>query len=139
MRRLMDLKVTSVAAAALLMGTSCSAQDNAQKADSQVPFAPLITAADVRDGTVTLTFEPPVDDGGAKIVTHIATCKARNEIRTAAAGEGFAVLRSMTSGKTYTCTVAAMNAVGVGPASNPVQVTSAKTTAQTVRIAGSFQ
>src|SRR3954462_12033823 len=84
------------------------------------PGAPTITSIKVGVRNVTVSFAKPADNGGSRILNYRVVCTSSNGGRRGA-NEG---LRSpiKVSGlnlKTYTCTVAARNKAGLGPASAP--------------------
>ncbi len=90
-----------------------------------VPDAPLsqsITAA-ARKGTITWT--PPVFNGGSPIKGYVVTCTAGASIvnKNASATSTSTSVASLVNGIEYSCTVAARNAAGVGAASVPKLVT----------------
>lgn len=86
-----------------------------------VPGAPTITSAVPGPHNVTVGFTAPASSGGTPIFEYKATCtssdggvarsdrRARSSIRVG----------DLTSGKTYTCTVAAKNRKGFGAGSAP--------------------
>jgi YVTN family beta-propeller protein len=62
-----------------------------------------------------VTFTAPASDGGSAITAYTATCGARS-----ATGNGSPIsVIGLLNGQPITCTVAATNAVGTGPASPP--------------------
>jgi hypothetical protein len=87
-----------------------------------VPGAPTITS--VQAGglrTITVAFVGPARDGGAPIKRYVADCTSRNggASRFRDAARSPIRVAGLSSGKTYTCTVAASNDVRLGPASPP--------------------
>jgi hypothetical protein len=86
-----------------------------------VPDAPTITSATTAVQGATITFRKPASDGGSRLFDYRVRCTSTDG--------GLTTLRSvrhspitvhgMSVGKTYTCTVAARNAIGLGPASEP--------------------
>jgi len=85
------------------------------------PGAPTINSVSAGKGSVKITFTKPADNGGAKIVDYRAKCTSSNGGVKGARGTSKSpvVVSGLTAGKTYTCTVAARNKVGFGPASAP--------------------
>ena len=85
------------------------------------PGAPTITSATAGFNSATVAFTPPVSDGGARISNYRVICTSSNG-GSSGAHQGFGspiTVAGIASGKTYTCTVAAINQVGTGPASGP--------------------
>ena len=86
-----------------------------------VPGAPVIVAAVASVQGVTITFNKPATDGGARIFDYRVRCASANGGVAVAQSVGKSPkhLGGMTVGKTYTCRVTARNEVGPGPASAP--------------------
>lgn len=84
-----------------------------------LPGAPLAVAATPGSGQVTLSFSPPASDGGGLIRRYTAACQSSDGgVAGVGVGSGAPLTVSgLTSGKTYTCAVQAVNGVGTGPAS----------------------
>ncbi len=89
-----------------------------------VPGAPTVGHVSPEDAFVFLPFAAPGDDGGSAIETYTATCVSSDGGATSSASdtESPMVVSGLTNGHTYTCTVTATNAVGVGPPSGPTDV-----------------
>ena len=70
---------------------------------------------------MTVSFAKAADDGGARIATYHARCTSKDGGIAAAHDRASSPIRvpGLTSNRTYTCTVAARNNVGLGPASRP--------------------
>ncbi|MDE3093591.1 MAG: choice-of-anchor D domain-containing protein [Acidobacteriota bacterium] len=92
---------------------------------ANTPGAPVIGSASGADATATVTWSPPLDDGGATITGFTATAadstNAAQGGQTCTAGGAGATrctINGLTNGDLYTFTVTATNAVGVGAASN---------------------
>ncbi len=100
-----------------------SQQSNAvTPAPPTVAGAPTGVAGAPRDSAVALTWTAPTSDGGSaitsyRIVPYIGNT-AQTAVTTPSASTGFTVT-GLHNGTTYTFTVAANNAVGTGPASDP--------------------
>src|SRR4051794_27377557 len=100
-----------------------SQQSNAvTPAPPTVAGRPTGVAGAPRDSAVALTWTAPTSDGGTaitsyRIVPYIGN-NAQTPVTTPSAATGFTVT-GLTNGTTYTFTVAANNAVGTGPASDP--------------------
>jgi subtilisin-like proprotein convertase family protein len=93
-------------------------------------------------GKVTVSYAPitdsPPDNGGLSIVKYTATCTGSGQptekLTSSVLPFGTMQMGGFTPGATYSCVVAAVNAVGTGPASSssaPVTLPSAPTVAPT--------
>ncbi|HWS28057.1 MAG TPA: putative Ig domain-containing protein, partial [Xanthomonadales bacterium] len=80
-----------------------------------VPGAPTITDVGAGDGTVTVSFAPPANDGGTPITQFNAFCGgfAGSSLSSPISISG------LPNGVPVTCTVNAVNAIGGGVASSP--------------------
>jgi hypothetical protein len=85
------------------------------------PGAPTLVAADAGDGEVSLGWSAPADDGGSPITSYYAEAQP---------GGAYCFVTGLScsiaglqNGTTYTFTVRAGNAVGLGPASNALTAT----------------
>jgi len=92
---------------------------------SGTPGAPQAVTATAGDGKVKVTWAAPASDGGSPITTYTVTASHNNSNFRASFGAGATsgTIRNLVNGKTYSVTVQATNANGVGPASQPVTVT----------------
>src|SRR5438445_734243 len=84
-----------------------------------LPGAPTNVSATPGVRSAKVSFTKPSDNGGAPITNYRAVCTSGNG-GAKGAHEGPKspiVVAGLTAGKTYTCTVAARNRVGLGPAS----------------------
>jgi Calx-beta domain/Fibronectin type III domain len=77
-----------------------------------------------KTGPLTVTFSAPVSNGGLPIARYTARCTSSNGGATrtgthSGAAAAPITVASVTTGKTYTCSVMAANGVGSGPASAP--------------------
>lgn len=85
------------------------------------PGAPRITGTQPGDGSVTLSFEPPVSDGGSAIDYYRAVCSG-----TAKNGPGSPLtVTGLTNGTAVLCFVSAHNGIGFSAVAGPVSVTPA--------------
>ena len=81
------------------------------------PDAPTITAVRADDGTATVTFDPPLQNGGGTVLDYIVTVQPGGlQVPVA---QSPAVLTNLRNGTAYRFTVAARNATGTGAASAP--------------------
>jgi hypothetical protein len=86
-----------------------------------VPGAPTVTGVTPGPRSVKVAFTKPADTGGSKITNYRAKCTSTNS-GPAREHDGFKspiLVAGLRAGKTYTCTVAARNKVGLGAASAP--------------------
>lgn len=83
------------------------------------PGAPNLVSATAGVGSIKIVFTKPAVTGGAPITNYRAKCTSSNGGRTGAHSgtKSPLVVNGLTAGKTYTCTVAARNRVGLGAAS----------------------
>jgi hypothetical protein len=83
------------------------------------PGAPTIGSATAGNGQVVVSFAAPSDDGGSPITGYVVACtpSAGGSATTASGVASPIVVHGLTNGVTYSCTVAASNAAGTGPAS----------------------
>jgi len=80
-----------------------------------VPESPANVKATAGNGTATITFNVPADNGGSPITGYIVTSNPGNI--TAAGADTAITVTGLLNGTTYTFTVTAANAAGTGPAS----------------------
>jgi hypothetical protein len=94
-----------------------------------LPGPPTIVSATGGEGDITVTFTPPVNNGGSPITSYTAMCTplgGGTQVSQTGVGSPITV-PGLTGGVGYTCTVSATNAAGSGPpsgASNAVTVAS---------------
>lgn len=81
----------------------------------KVPGAPVIGKATAGNAQATVTFSPPVSNGGSPITGYVATSSP--EGKTARGTASPLTVTGLANGTAYTFTVRAINAVGTGPAS----------------------
>lgn len=94
---------------------------SAQTKSLAVPGAPKITSVTAGVRSVSIAFTKPASDGGARISNYRGVCHSGNGGATGI-HQGFSsplTVAGLTAGKTYTCTVAAINKVSIGPTSTP--------------------
>ena len=84
------------------------------------PGAPTITSVKTGFRSATVSFDKPASNGGSRILNYRVVCKSSNGgARQANSGLRSPIKVAGLNLKTYTCTVAARNKVGLGPASAP--------------------
>lgn len=86
-----------------------------------VPGAPALLSVDGGDGSATLTFDAPADNGGSAISYYRAECAPGGH-----AAEGpslYLRVVGLSNGSTYACSVVAYNEVGASTASASSNVT----------------
>jgi len=88
-----------------------------------VPAAPVIGIATPGNNSAAISFSAPASDGGSPIVSYTASCANGAERFTSTGPAAPLFLIGLTNGLAYTCSVAARNSVGIGPASSDVIVT----------------
>ena len=108
--------VCGLAIAGAALGTA-----SAVGASPTVPGAPTITSVSAGDHSIRVAFSKPAANGGSPIFLYKAVCSSSNGGATRSDSDFRTVLHvsGLSAGKTYTCTVAARNRVGFGPASAP--------------------
>jgi len=101
-------------------GADSAASAPVTPAPPTVPGTPTGLTGAPRDSGVALTWTAPASDGGSPITSYRITpyigATAQTPVSTGSAATGFTVT-GLTNGTSYTFTVAAINAVGVGAAS----------------------
>ena len=86
---------------------------------TSAPGAPTAATATAGNAAVTVSWSPPVDDGGSPITGYVVTATPGGEMANVGSGATSALVTGLSNGTSYTFTVAASNAVGSGPASLP--------------------
>ncbi len=121
---------TCVVSAANAIG---SGPASAPSAPVALPSAPTVAPGDVAAtalaaaGKVKVTFTPIVDsppgNGGSSVISYVITCAASGQPTKSRTTNtlpfGTFTMANLVSGASYTCTVAAANAIGTGVASAP--------------------
>jgi len=80
-----------------------------------VPSAPISIVAVRGNAQATITFSPPISDGGSAIISYTITSNPGSHIGTGTSSP--IIVSSLTNGTSYTFTVTATNAAGTGPSS----------------------
>ena len=89
-----------------------------------VPSSPTGVSAQAGNASATISFNPPVSDGGSPITTYTATCTATGQTtRTTTATSSPLTVTNLTNNTTYNCSVTATNVIGTSSASNTASVT----------------
>ena len=84
-----------------------------------VPAAPVVTAVERGDKSVTLTWEPLLQHGGAAVTSYEISRTPAGPTTVVPGTATSAVVTGLTNGTSYTFTIRARNSVGLGPASAP--------------------
>ena len=101
-------------------GESVASNQSNPVTPSTVPGAPTGLVAVAGNGTVTVSFTPPGDTGGAPITGYVAQASSGALNPTVATGTGSPItIPGLTNGTSYTVVVTAQNLNGAGPASAP--------------------
>ncbi len=101
------------------LGTSVPSASSNAFVPARRPNAPVIGVAVGGVTSVSVDFAPPANDGGSPITSYTATCLSSDGgVRGSASGPTNPIVVSLlSSGKTYTCSVTASNALGTSGAS----------------------
>jgi large repetitive protein len=100
-------------------GTSAESPSSAAVVPATVPSAPPAPSAVAHDTYINVTFVASANNGGNPITGYTVTCTSADFV-VSASTTGTAsplTVAPVTDGKTYTCTAAATNGIGTGPAS----------------------
>ena len=84
-----------------------------------VPAAPVVTGVERGDKSVTLTWEPLLQHGGAAVTSYEISRTPAGPTTVVPGTATSAVVTGLTNGTSYTFTIRARNSVGLGPASTP--------------------
>jgi len=105
------------------LGTGLESDPSNSVTPATVPDAPVgvSAVAGAGAGEAIVSFSAPASDGGSAITRYDATCTSSDGGVTGTAQRAASPITvpGLTTGKTYTCTVTATNAVGTGAASAP--------------------
>ena len=89
--------------------------------NATAPGAPTIGIATGGNGQATIEFTAPNNNGGSAITGYLATCNVGGFTGNATTSP--VVVTGLTNSTQYTCSVAAINAIGTGASSATVNVT----------------
>jgi hypothetical protein len=87
------------------------------------PSAPLYPEATAGNAAARIAFATPATDGGSSITGYTATCRVAAISKTGNAMSSPVTISGLSNGTSYTCSVSAKNAQGVGAPSVSVTVT----------------
>ena len=116
------------ALAILAFLTAASVAPHLAQAASSAPGAPTIGKATGGSAQASLLFTAPSSTGGAAITAYTASCITGTTTKTTVYGSGSSsplVVKELTNGSVYVCSVKAVNSVGSSRASRGVVVTPA--------------
>jgi uncharacterized repeat protein (TIGR03803 family) len=108
---------TVTATNAVGTGPPSSSSNSVTPAAPTVPGAPTGTTATAGNARATVSFTPPVSNGGSPITSYTVVSNPGNI--TATGAESPITVQGLINGTTYRFTVSASNAFGTGPASSP--------------------
>jgi titin len=100
------------------VGTGAASDDSSSFVAAGYANAPVINSVTRQAGGVSVDFATPNDNGSA-ITSYKATCLSSNGgvARAVSGASSPIVVLALTPGKTYTCTVVAVNGIGTSAAS----------------------
>ncbi|MEA5057613.1 MAG: S-layer homology domain-containing protein [Anaerotignum propionicum] len=85
----------------------------------KAPSAPTNVIAKVVNGGVSVSFIPPIDDGGSQITSYLVTSNPGSISSTVTGTSTSVFISSLSYGISYTFTVTATSAAGTSPSSAP--------------------
>jgi len=102
------------------VGTGPASSPSSPIVPATVPGAPInVVATSFADTRSTVSWYAPVSTGGLPLTSYTITANSGQTCTTANSTTRSCTFLGLTNGTTYTFTVTATNAVGVGPASAP--------------------
>lgn len=111
-----DVEYTFTVMAANVLGTSVPSAVSAKvKPTAAVPGAPTAVSALKGSTQATVSFTPPVSNGGTPIISYLVTSTPGGI--TASAGSSPIIVSNLKNGTAYAFNVKAQNAIGYSPAS----------------------
>ncbi|CAN5353288.1 hypothetical protein BH11PSE11_BH11PSE11_22300 [soil metagenome] len=97
------------------------------------PPAPVLNSLTPGALSATLNFTPPSSNGGSAILSYMASCSSAGlPSRTSSGAMSPITVRQLKLGAVYTCSVAAVNAIGTGASSQALAVTPRSSIASTL-------
>ncbi|HEY3562102.1 glycoside hydrolase domain-containing protein [Kribbella karoonensis] len=82
------------------------------------PSVPLDVVAGGQDSALTVSWQPPADDGGSPVTAYVVRLADGHLLRVDDPTQHVATFSRLKPGQTYVATVSAVNAVGTSPASS---------------------
>ncbi len=101
------------------VGVSAASAPSSAVTPLSVPSAPAIVSATAGNGSVTLTFTAPSDDGGSAITSYTATSSPGGNTASAVGSATSIVVGGLVNGTSYTFTIKATNGAGLSAPSSP--------------------
>ena len=109
---------TCTAKAKNAVGTGPDSAPSSGFVAASAPAAPAVSSVTRSSGAVSVAFTTP-NANGASILSYKVTCSSANGglVRTVTGGSSPVLVTLLTATRTYTCNVAAVNAIGTGTVS----------------------
>ena len=98
-----------------IKGTSASSAASNSIIPATTPGAPIIQLVSAGNGQATITFQPPISNGGSPVTSY--TILSTPEQKTVTGMSSPMIMTGLTNGREYTFTVKAQNAIGPGSSS----------------------
>lgn len=95
---------------------------NAAGVPTAPPSAPRNLGATAGNGSITLTWDSPADNGGSAVLDYLAVCSAPGTSNSQVTTSTSATLSGLGSGGNYNCNVRARNIAGAGAAASIANV-----------------
>ena len=99
------------------VGTGSPSSPSNSVTPATVPDSPTALTATPGNTQATISFTPPVNNGGSPITGYTATSNPGGFTGTSTSSP--VTVSGLTNGQSYTFTITATNAIGTGPASSP--------------------
>ncbi|MBL8521415.1 MAG: fibronectin type III domain-containing protein, partial [Betaproteobacteria bacterium] len=118
------MAVTCTVLATNAIGSGPASTPSAPVTPPTVPGAPTLAALVAGDAQITAQFSAPASDGGSAVSAYTLTCTMLPMGSAGTSGPASPLtLSGLMNGTQYTCSVAATNAIGTGPASTSLMAT----------------